>query len=125
MLTVILCLERNQKEDLPMTKEEKLAELRSLQVKVDAIRDELGITSPGVVTFSAHRDIADDEMVIVEADGFGGATTSVVVGNYPVDFYTKFEKFFPSEEVAETVAERVAFEGVSPRQLLAIPKQQR
>ena len=108
-----------------MTREEKLAELSSLQAKADAIRNELGVTSPGVVTFIAHCDIADDEAVIVEADGFGGATTSVVVGNYPADFYIKFEKFFPSEEEAEAVAERVAFEGASPTRLLAIPRQQR
>ena len=99
----------------------KLAELRSLTRRADTLREELGISPPGEVTFLAHLDEACDDMVVVEADGFGGATTSVVEGNYPVDYLIKFERSFPSEEEAEAAAEDVAFNGISPRRVLDAP----
>jgi hypothetical protein len=104
-----------------MNTNEKLAELRSLQTKADTIREQLGISPPGKVTFLAQRDAADDDMVVVETDGFGRATTSVVEGHYPLDYITKFEKSFPREQEAEAAAEAVAFKGISPRQLLGPP----
>jgi hypothetical protein len=73
------------------------------------------------VTFLAHPDVADDSLLIVEADGFGGATTSIVEGNYPVDYITKFEKAFPTEREAEAAAERVAFKGMPPSRVLGPP----
>lgn len=107
-----------------MSREEKLAELRILTAEADVIRRELGFSRPGTVTFLAQRDRVEEETVVVEADGFGGATTSVVVGNYPIDFSVKFEKFFPSEEEAETAGEQIAFEGASPRGTLGAPRRQ-
>ena len=99
----------------------KLTELRSLERRADSLREELGISPPGKVTFFAPLDAAGDDMVIVEADGFGGATTSVVEGNYPVDYLIKFERSFPNEEEAEAAAEEVAFNGISPRRILGVP----
>jgi hypothetical protein len=96
----------------------KFAELRNLQRRADSLRNELGISGPGEVTFLAERGLNDD-LVVVEADGLGGATTSVVEGNYPVDYVTKFERCFPSEREALAAAEDVAFNGVSPRHVLA------
>jgi hypothetical protein len=58
-------------------------------------------------------------MVGVEAEGFGGATTSVVAGNHPADYVTKFERFFPSEIEAESAAEELARHRASPREILA------
>jgi len=104
-----------------MNTNEKLADLRNLQAKADAIREELGIRPPGSVTFLADRDAADDDLVVVEADGFGGATTMVVEGNYPVDYVTKFEKSFPSEHEAEAAAGDVTFKGILPSQVLRPP----
>lgn len=98
----------------------KLSELRSLQRRIDTSRRELGISPPGTGTFLAPRDGLSDEIVVVEADGFGGATTAVVEGNYPVDYIIKFEKSFPSEREAEIAAEAIAFDGVSPRRILGI-----
>ena len=83
---------------------EKVQELKALQSRIDAIRRELGISPPGEVTYQADLDVTSDDAVVVIADGFGGATTSVVAGNYPVDYTTKFEKFFPSESEAEELA---------------------
>jgi len=104
-----------------MKRDEKLADLRNLEKKAAAIRKELAISPPGMVIFSAQWDAGGDESVIVEADGFGGATTRIVAGNYPVDFISKFDRFFISEEEAITAAERVAFEGASPDKVLALP----
>jgi hypothetical protein len=66
----------------------KLAKLRSLQSRADTLRRELGISRPGKATFLATRNGVWDDIVVVEADGLGGATTSIVVGNYPVDYLT-------------------------------------
>jgi len=104
-----------------MNRNAKLTELRSLQANADAIREQLGIRPPGAITFLARRDATDDDLVVVEADGFGRATTSVVEGHYPLDCVTKFEKSFPREQEAEAAAEAVAFNGISPRQALGPP----
>ena len=99
----------------------KLAELRSLESRADTLRKKLGNSRPGEVTFLASRDGMSDDIVLVEADGLGGATTSVVVGNYPVDYVTRFHKSFPSERDAEVAAEDIAFHGVSPSDILREP----
>lgn len=91
----------------------KLAELRNLQNRADTLRKELGISRPGEVTFLSSCNEVGDDIVVVEADGLGGATTSVVEGNYPVDYVTKLERSFPSERQAEAAAEDIAFNGIS------------
>ena len=103
-----------------MERAEKLAELRSLQARADAIRKSFGFSPPGQVISLASLGVSPDDTVVVEADGFGGATTSVVEGNYPVDYIDKFERFFPSESEARGAAELV-WHGASPRQILAAP----
>jgi hypothetical protein len=47
----------------------------------------------------------DEEIVLVEADGYGGAVLRVVEGNYPMDFYTREEQAFPTEAEALRAAE--------------------
>jgi hypothetical protein len=102
-----------------MNSTEKLAELGSLQARADALRKELGFNPPGEITYQAELDVASDDKVVVVADGFGGATTSVVAGNYPVDYITKFEKTFPSASEAESAAEELACSRARPSQILA------
>ena len=63
-------------------------------------------------------DVTSDDTVLVEADGFGGAATRIVQGNYPVDYSTKFEKSFPTERDAENAAEELATHKRTPRQVL-------
>ena len=99
----------------------KLRELRSLQRRVDTVREDLGISPPGTVTFLAPRDGVSDDVVVVEADGFGGATTSVVAGNYLVDHLIIFERSFSSEHEAQAAAEAIAFNGISPTRILGVP----
>ena len=89
------------------TKTRKLAVLRTLQTKADAIRQELAISPPGTVFYQNWLNGADDEMVIVEADGFGHATMRVVEGNYPLDYLAISEKMFESEQDAQDAADAV------------------
>ncbi len=103
-----------------MNETEKLAELRSLQARVDAVRRELGISSPGQI-LSLSPLGTDSNVVVVEANGFGGATTSIVEGNYPVDYVTKFEKFFASEKDAGAAAEELSFRRAAPGDILGTP----
>jgi hypothetical protein len=51
-------------------------------------------------------------LIVVEADGFGGATTMVVEGNFPIDFMTKVERVFATEQEAEEAAEQIAAENL-------------
>ncbi len=99
----------------------KLARLKRLQVKIDAIRQELEFSQPGQLIFQATPDGISADIVIVEADGSGGATTSIVEGNYPLDYATKFERSFPKENEAIDVAQELAFQGASARQTLGEP----
>ena len=93
------------------------AQLRKLQKQIDALRKKLGVSRRGEVIYLAPRD-ADGELVIVQADGFGGAITKVVEGNYPVDFFTSHEKSFSTETTAMEAAERVAESNVDPTEIL-------
>jgi hypothetical protein len=101
-----------------MSKGEKITELRGLQGRADALREELGIAAPRAIIYKSDLDIIADDAVLVEADGFGGATTMVVEGNYPVDYSIKFEKFFPTEKEAEEAAEQLASHRGTARQVL-------
>lgn len=101
-----------------MNTSEKLTELRILQGQCDAIRQELEIHPPGTVIYLAAMDVMTDQTVVVEADGFGGATTSVIEGNYPVDYVSKFEGYYQSEIEAERAAEALTAPSANPRRIL-------
>ncbi|HYT60913.1 MAG TPA: hypothetical protein VEL06_12125 [Haliangiales bacterium] len=49
-----------------------------------------------------------DEDIIVEADGFGGATLLVVEGNYPISYSIKRQRRFTREDEACEAAEAMA-----------------
>ena len=96
-----------------MNPNQKLIELRNLQSRADTIRRDLGISPPGTVTFITPGALGSDDALIVQADGFGGATMSLVEGNYPLDYVTKFEKTFPTEKDAESAAESMAYKAIN------------
>ncbi len=102
-----------------MNRTEKLSELRRLQTKVDALRQELGISAPDKIIYQAGLNPTSDDILLVEADGFGGATTIIIGGNYPLDYNTKFEQHFQTEAEAEGAAEEIASHKRTPRQILA------
>jgi len=79
--------------------------LKRLQAESEGIRRRLRISSPNSIVFRAPIDPVDEEEVVVEADGFGGATLSVVEGNYPIDFLCLRETRFRTERAAIQAAE--------------------
>lgn len=95
-----------------------MAKLKALQAEIDAMRRKLGVGLRDEVLYLAALDV-DDEMVIVEADGFGGATTKVVEGNYPIDFFTHYEKSFATESAALEAAESLFEDDVSFAEVLS------
>ena len=80
--------------------------IKKLQTEIDEFRNRLGVSSPGTILYQSRN--SDDTLVLVEADGFGGAKTLVVEGNYPIDYFTRFEKSFQREREAEDTAEDLA-----------------
>ncbi len=102
-----------------MRADEKINTLRRIHEEADKIRKQLDISPPGEVLYRAELDLIQDKIVLVEADGFGGATTKVVEGNYPVDYFTKFEKAFATEEEAITAAEAVVLGKVMASSILS------
>lgn len=98
---------------MPDNLEEKLAELRRLQSASDAIRRDLGIGAPGAVIYQRWLSALDEEMVIVEANGSGGATIRVVKGDYPFDYLTVSEKAYETERDAQEEADRIEGGSVS------------
>lgn len=97
---------------------EKLPELKRVQARADTLRKELGIGLPGEILYQAYSHSVGDDLVVVVADGFGGATTSIVEGNYPVDYCTKFERQFETEREAESAAESVTAGNRPPADVL-------
>ena len=88
-----------------------LEKLKQLQCEADSIRAELGIVPPGTVTYLAPLNSLSDKTIAIESDGYGGATLMLAEGNYPFDFLTAFEQWFPSEEEASIAAERLQKRG--------------
>jgi len=80
-----------------MNDQASFARLKQLELESRNIRQRLGISSPNTVIYQAFLNAADNEKVVVEADGFGGATLSIVDGNYPIDFLCLRETKFSSE----------------------------
>ena len=90
-----------------MNDEPSLARLKELESESAVIRQRLGISSPNTVVYQAPLNAIDDEMVIVEANGFGGATLRIVEGNYPIDFLCLRETTFATERAAIDAAQRL------------------
>jgi hypothetical protein len=90
-----------------MNNEEHLEKLKQLYAETENIRQRLGISAPNTVIFHASSNAFDEEEIIVEADGLGGATLSVIEGNSPIDFLCLRELRFPTEAAPIGAAERL------------------
>jgi hypothetical protein len=90
-----------------MGDDETLSRLKHLHTESERIRQRLRISSPNSVIFRAPINSIDDEEVVVQADGLGGARISVVEGNYPIDFLTLSETEFVTEAGAIEAAEQI------------------
>jgi hypothetical protein len=88
-----------------MNDKQSIIRLKRLHAESERIRRRLRINSPNSIVFRALISPVDDEEIVVEADGFGGATLSVVEGNYPVDFLCLRESKFRTERAAIQAAE--------------------
>jgi|SRR5580692_9550240 hypothetical protein len=82
-----------------------------LQSRLDGIRERLGINTRGEILFRADLSYGDDEVLLVEADGFGGGVLRVVEGNYPVDYLIRDEREFSTEAEAFEAAATLKDEG--------------
>ena len=102
-----------------MERNGKLKKLRTLQAEIDKIRGELSVSGRDEVLYRASLYVDTDEEVLVIADGFGGATASVVEGNYPIDFFTRHEKAFESEGAAIEAADKLIEEGATVAQVFS------
>ena len=83
----------------------QLDAITSLQEKLDSLRRQLGVAGRGVILYHAEVSYAEAEFIVVEADGFGGATMRRGEGNYPTDFLTLQELEFATEFDAVRAAE--------------------
>lgn len=83
------------------------------------MRLQLGFHAPGALLYRELLDIYGGSSIVVEADGFGGASTSVVQGDFPVDFLARYTKKFDSEKAATRAAEAVATRHTPPEGILA------
>ena len=90
------------KTPIPETKRQSIARL---QTELDELRQRLGVSERGCVLYRADASYGDDEIIFVEADGFGGATLLVVEGNYPIDFFMHEERRFATEAEAVKAAD--------------------
>ena len=85
----------------------QLEAITSVQEKLDSLRRQLGVADRGVILYRSEASYADAEFIVVEADGFGGATMRRGVGNYPTDFLTLQELEFATEFDAVRAAEKL------------------
>jgi len=76
-----------------------------LQTELDSLRKQLRISERGQVLYRYDASYCDEEIILIEADGFGGAVLRIVEGNYPTDFLTREEQFFQTEDEAVKAAE--------------------
>jgi hypothetical protein len=88
----------------PLNKTERDSVAR-LQAQLDSLRKQLKISERGHVLYRFDASYCDEEIILVEADGFGGAVLRVVEGNYPMDFPTREEQAFQTEDEAIKAAE--------------------
>ena len=90
-----------------MSDGETLSRLKHLYAESERIRERLHISPPNSVIFRAAINPVDDEEVVVEADGLGGAKLSIIEGNYPIDFLSLRETGFATEAGAIMAAEQM------------------
>jgi hypothetical protein len=79
--------------------------IANLQNQLDELRERLKVSERGEILYRSDLSYGDYEVVMVEADGFGGGVLRVVEGNYPVDYLTRDERVFSTEAEAARAAE--------------------
>ena len=83
-------------------------QIADLQKQLDTLRARLHVNERGRILYRSDSSCSDDKVILVEADGLGGAVLRVVEGNYPIDYFIRKERIFSTEAEAETTAESLA-----------------
>ena len=81
--------------------------LQELDSEGNGLRRTLGVSAPNKLLYRARPSMAVGWVAVVEADGVGGAWTSIVEGDFPLDYLALYERHFKSEAEATRVAEEV------------------
>lgn len=69
--------------------------------------------------FQGSLYVVGDDLVVVEAINGGRFGLSVVCGNYPIDYWTKYERIFSDEEVALQMADDLCEGRIAARDVLS------
>jgi len=80
----------------PITRDVVL-HIKYLQERINGLRAEYSISALDTVLWKEDLNSVDDRLLVVEADGVGGALCSQVRGNYPVDYLVEHHKVFIRE----------------------------
>ena len=70
------------------------------------------------IIYQAHRDAISDDLIVVERTESKRFLTSIVCGNFPLDYLTKYEAEFETEEDAVSAADAVRDGLLDPDQAL-------
>ena len=89
---------------VPLTSAQ-LESVMALQSRLDTLRKSIGVADRGSVLYRSEVSYGDDECIVVEADGLGGAVLRRVAGRYPTDCQSLEEHNFTSEFEAVRAAE--------------------
>ena len=101
-----------------MTRPSKRSKLRRLTKETEVLRRELGVSAPNTLLYRKRRSALKSPVVLVEADGIGGAWTSMIEGNYPFDYLVLYEKHFRQEVAAIRAASDVVELNADPELIL-------
>ena len=72
------------------------------------LRQKLRFSEPNKLLYRSFTSAPESRLVVVEADGCGGAWTSMVEGRFPLDYLVLYERHFETETEAIRTAEDVA-----------------
>jgi hypothetical protein len=89
---------------IPLTNAQ-LDAITSLQEKLDALRKSIGVSDRGCILYRSELSYGEDECLVVEADGLGGAVLRIVDGIYPDNCMIRQELEFATEFDAVKAAE--------------------
>lgn len=89
---------------VPLTHAQSEA-ITALQSKLDALRETVGVADRGSLLHRFDVSYGDDECIVVEADGLGGAVLRRVAGRYPADCLSLEEHEYATEFEAVEAAE--------------------
>lgn len=90
-----------------MKAQEMLTKLKTLDKEANRLRCKLRFAEPNKLLYRSFTSAQETRMVVVEADGHGGAWTSMVEGRFPLDYLVLYEKHFEGEAEAVRLAQDV------------------